>query len=39
MPRPGVVYRCVVCRLELVLDAETGKMMVAPLMDTDSQDR
>ena len=22
-----------------VLDAETGKMMVAPLMDTDSQDR
>jgi endogenous inhibitor of DNA gyrase (YacG/DUF329 family) len=29
-PRPGVVYRCHVCRLELVLDATTGRLTVAP---------
>jgi rubredoxin len=25
------IYRCHVCRLELVLDDETGKLTVAPL--------
>jgi rubredoxin len=30
-PRPNVVYRCNVCRLELVVDPETGKMTLAPL--------
>jgi hypothetical protein len=30
-PRPGFVYRCHVCRLELVLDTETEKLTVAPL--------
>jgi hypothetical protein len=29
-PRPGVTYRCHVCRLELVVDATRGKMVVAP---------
>lgn len=29
-PREGVVYRCPICRLELVLDAETGRLSVAP---------
>jgi len=30
-PRFGTVYRCHVCRLELVVDAETQQMKVAPL--------
>ena len=30
-PRPGVVYRCHVCRLELVVDDLTQKLMVPPL--------
>jgi len=30
-PRPGVVYRCSVCRLELVVDEATNKLKVAPL--------
>jgi hypothetical protein len=28
-PRPGVVYRCHICRLELILDALTGRLTVA----------
>jgi hypothetical protein len=28
-PRPGVVYRCHICRLELILDATTGRLTVA----------
>lgn len=31
MPILGRVYRCHVCRLELVVDAHTNKLMVAPL--------
>jgi len=31
VPRPGTRYRCPVCRLELVVDAEHSKMTVAPL--------
>jgi hypothetical protein len=30
-PRPGIVYRCHICRLELVVDETTAKMIVAPL--------
>jgi len=30
-PRPGVVYRCHVCRLELVVDDLTQKLTVPPL--------
>ena len=33
MPRPGQHYRCHVCRLELVYDAEVNKMVVVPLPD------
>jgi rubredoxin len=34
VPRPNVVYRCNVCRLELVVDPETGKMTLAPLPES-----
>ena len=38
-PRPGIVYRCPVCRLELVVDEKTGKLTVAPLPpDTEPRD-
>jgi hypothetical protein len=30
-PRPSAVYRCPVCRLELVLDKHTQKLTVTPL--------
>jgi hypothetical protein len=29
-PRPGITYRCLVCRLELVMDPRRGKMTLAP---------
>jgi hypothetical protein len=35
-PRPRVIYRCHVCRLELVLDRATGKLTVPPILDTDA---
>jgi len=31
MPRPDVIYRCPICRLELMVDAERETMIVAPL--------
>jgi len=31
MPRPQTLYRCHVCRLELILDTGTNKLTVAPL--------
>jgi len=30
-PRRGVIYRCHVCRLELVLDPSGERLVVAPL--------
>jgi rubredoxin len=30
-PRRNVRYRCHICRLELVFDERTGKLIVAPL--------
>jgi hypothetical protein len=30
-PRLGVQYRCHVCRLELVLDAKSQRLVLAPL--------
>jgi len=33
-PRPGVTYRCQVCRLELILDEATDKLSLAPLSET-----
>jgi hypothetical protein len=29
LPRPGVVYRCHVCRLDLVVDTKRHKLTVA----------
>jgi hypothetical protein len=34
-PRPGVIYRCSVCRLEFVLDTVTKKFTLAPLPSTE----
>jgi predicted SprT family Zn-dependent metalloprotease len=34
-PRSGAVYRCHVCRLELVLDATTERLIVRPIPDSD----
>src|SRR5262245_6138127 len=44
LPRPGRVYRCPVCRLELIFDAKLGKMRPAPgdysrSNGADSEDR
>jgi hypothetical protein len=36
MPSPNIVYRCHVCRLELVVDLSTNKLALAPL---DPRDR
>ena len=33
-PEPKRIYRCHICRLELVTDATTGKLDVAPLPRT-----
>jgi hypothetical protein len=30
LPRPGAIYRCHVCRLELTIDEHTNKLTVAP---------
>ena len=30
-PQPKSVYRCPVCRLELVRDAQSGKLTLAPV--------
>jgi hypothetical protein len=32
MPQVGRVYRCHACRLELVLDVQRNKLMLAPLL-------
>jgi hypothetical protein len=36
-PRPNVIYRCPVCRLELVVDPDQERLIVAPMpgIDTD----
>ena len=34
-PEPGRIYRCHICRLELVTDDGTGKLTVAPMPDED----
>jgi rubredoxin len=31
IPNPAVTYRCQVCRLELRVNNDTGKMVVVPL--------
>ena len=32
-PLPNIVYRCHICRLELVLDAVTNKLVMAPFLE------
>jgi hypothetical protein len=34
-PRLNSLYRCHVCRLELILDPDTGRLRVAPMRDED----
>ena len=36
-PRPPASYRCHVCLLDLVFDAATDQMTVAPMRDDDNQ--
>ena len=38
-PRLGAMYRCHICRLELVLDGRTMKLVVAPLESRDPKER
>lgn len=38
-PRMGVTYRCPICRLELVVDPDRGKMTLAPMRDDDLRER
>ena len=38
-PRPARIYRCSVCRLELVLSDDGFKMVVAPLPEVDADDK
>jgi hypothetical protein len=35
MPKSGTVYRCHICRLELVVDQTTGKLDVPPVVQAD----
>jgi hypothetical protein len=34
-PRSNSLYRCHICRLELVLDPETERLTIAPIRDED----
>ena len=34
-PRSGSLYRCHICRLELVLDPDTDKLIVTPIRDDE----
>jgi hypothetical protein len=38
-PRVGVHYRCHICRLELVYDGATQKLVVAPMFDDELNQR
>jgi hypothetical protein len=38
-PRLDARYRCHICRLELVVDPRTNKLVVAPTPNDDSDDR
>jgi hypothetical protein len=35
MPRSGIVYRCHICRLELMVDQTTGRLDVPPVVRPD----
>jgi hypothetical protein len=36
-PRSGVIYRCHVCRLELLFDADTQRLAVRPFPDPEPE--
>lgn len=38
-PRPGVIYRCYVCRLELQLNQEADRLELVPLPERSERDR
>jgi len=38
-PRSGVVYRCHICRLELIADPETERLTVTPFIDQGIDER
>ena len=38
-PRPGQLYRCPICRLDFVWDANTGKLMGAPQVEDERKVR
>lgn len=38
-PRERVIYRCHVCRLELVLDERSDRLTVAPIREAADDDR
>ncbi|HMD37620.1 MAG TPA: hypothetical protein VKH42_21740 [Vicinamibacterales bacterium] len=37
-PSVGVTYRCPICRLELIVDPDRGKMTLAPMRADDDGD-
>jgi hypothetical protein len=37
-PRTGVLYRCHLCRIELVLDVRTDRLTAAARPDADAND-
>jgi hypothetical protein len=37
-PRPDAIYRCHICRIELILDPLSGKLIPVPL-EPDEKDR
>jgi hypothetical protein len=38
-PRPGVIYRCHICRLELTLDMLNDTLIVVPVRDGENDKR
>jgi predicted Zn-ribbon and HTH transcriptional regulator len=37
LPRVNVVYRCPICRLELVADLRSRKLMLAPITEANRE--
>jgi len=38
-PRPQVLYRCHICRLELVLDPDADRLTIAPMPPDGSDEK
>ena len=39
LPRPHVVYRCYVCRLELAFNEQTNQLELLPFLQSPEHDR